>query len=71
MPGIHITGTDAPSRMPELAVEFWTDGREDVVTYTVDGNLERPGEAVDEAREHATADGHEELNLKTVRLSED
>lgn len=56
--------------MPELAVHLWIDDRSDVVTYTVDGDLKRPGEAVRKAQERAAEDGHEDVNLKTVELAE-
>lgn len=56
--------------MPKLDVHLWVDDRSDVVTYTVDGDLKRPGAAVDEAREAATDDGYDEVNLKEVNLRE-
>lgn len=56
--------------MPELEVQFWIDDRDDVATYTVEGDMKRPGAAIDEARDAATDDGHDELNLKEVRLAE-
>lgn len=56
--------------MPELVVELWIEDREDVVSYTVDGDLKRPGEAVAKAREQASADGYDEVNLKEVALAE-
>lgn len=56
--------------MPALEIAFWIDDRNDVATYTVDGELKRPGEAIQTAREEASDDGHEELNLKEVRLAE-
>lgn len=56
--------------MRKLDVAFWVDDRTDVVTYTVEGDLKRPGEAIERARERATDDGHDEVNLKEVRLSE-
>lgn len=56
--------------MPKLDVTFWVDDRGDVVTYTVDGELKRPGGAVERARERATADGYDEVNLKEVSLRE-
>ncbi len=56
--------------MPKLDVQFWVDDRSDVVTYTVDGDLKRPGDAIERARAAATDDGHDELNLKEVKLRE-
>jgi hypothetical protein len=56
--------------MPQLDVQLWVDGRNDVVTYTVDGDLKRPGEAIERARAAATDDGHDEINLKEVSLRE-
>ena len=56
--------------MPQLDVKFWVDGRNDVATYTVDGDLKRPGKAIERAREEASADGYDEVNLKEVSLRE-
>lgn len=56
--------------MPKLDVQFWVDDRNDVVTYTVDGDLKRPGPAIENAREQATGDGYDEVNLKEVSLRE-
>ena len=56
--------------MRKLDFELWVDDRTDVVTYTVDGDLKRPGPAVERAREAAAADGHDEVNLKEVALAE-
>ena len=56
--------------MPKLDVQLWVDGRNDVVTYTVEGDLKRPGAAIESAREKATADGYDEVNLKEVSLRE-
>ena len=56
--------------MPKLDVTLWVDDRSDVVTYTVDGDLKRPGPAIERAREEATADGYDEIALKEVALRE-
>ena len=56
--------------MPKLDVRFWVDDRNDAVTYTVDGDLKRPGTAIERAREEAADDGHDEVNLKEVSLRE-
>lgn len=54
--------------MPTLEVHFWVDDRSDVASYEVDGDLKRPGPAVDAAREKAAAEGHESLTLKEVSM---
>lgn len=54
--------------MPELEVSLRTD--DGVETYVVDGDLKRPGQAVETAEERAVSDGHEELDLAAVRLAE-
>jgi|AntDeeMinimDraft_4_1070355.scaffolds.fasta_scaffold00644_7 hypothetical protein len=56
--------------MPKLDIQLWVDDRNDVVTYTVDGDLKRPGDAVERAREEASSEGHDEVNLKEVSLRE-
>ena len=56
--------------MRKLDVQLWVEGGEDVVTYTVEGELKRPGSAVERARERATADGYDEVALKEVSLTE-
>lgn len=54
--------------MPTLEVRFWVDDGSEVATYAVDGDLKRPGPAVETAREQAAADGHESVTLKTVSM---
>ncbi|MCU4801504.1 hypothetical protein OB920_14080 [Halobacteria archaeon HArc-gm2] len=56
--------------MPKLDVQLWVDDRTDVVTYTVDGDLKRPGDAIERAREEAASEGYAEVNLKEVSLRE-
>lgn len=56
--------------MRTLDVQLWVDGRDGVQTYKVEGSLKQPGEAIERAREKAAEDGHEDVNLKEVKLSE-
>lgn len=56
--------------MPKLDAQLWVDDRSDVVTYTVDGDLKRPGPAIERALEKAMGDGYDEVNLKEVSLRE-
>lgn len=56
--------------MPELEVVLWTEDRDEPITYTVAGDLKRPGEAIEQAREAAGDDGHDAVELKEVRLAE-
>jgi len=56
--------------MPQLEVSLSVDGEADPVTYRVDGDLKRPGDAIQRAKDRAAADGHERAELDGVRLPE-
>jgi len=56
--------------MPQLEVSLDVDGEREPVTYRVDGDLKRPGEAIRRAKDRAAADGHEGADLDGVRLAE-
>lgn len=56
--------------MPQLEVHVTADDTSDPVTYLVDGDLKRPGDAIEHARELAAADGHENPELDEVKLAE-
>jgi len=56
--------------MPQLEVSLSVDGESAPVTYLVDGDLKRPGGAIQRAKDRAAADGHEGVELDGVRLAE-
>jgi hypothetical protein len=56
--------------MPQLEVHLTVEGESEPVTYLVDGDLKRPGEAIQSARERASEDGHENPRLDEVKLAE-
>ncbi len=55
--------------MARVEVELWVGDQEDVVSYTVDvdGGVTNTDRAVTAARERATADGYEDVNLKQLQ----
>jgi len=56
--------------MPQLEVHLAVEGEHEPIVYRVEGDLKRPGEAIQRARERAAADGHEGAELETVKLAE-
>jgi hypothetical protein len=51
-------------------VRLAVDGEHDPIVYRVEGDLKRPGEAIQRAKDRAAADGHEGAELETVELAE-
>ncbi|MBO4249336.1 hypothetical protein IL252_16100 [Halomicrobium sp. IBSBa] len=56
--------------MPQLEVHLSVDAESEPTVYHVDGDLKRPGEAIQAAKELATEDGHEGVELEEVKLAE-
>ena len=56
--------------MPQLEVHLRVDGAEAPAVYHVEGDLKRPGEAIQEAKARAGDDGHEGIELAEVKLAE-
>lgn len=56
--------------MPQLEVSLSVDDQSDTVRYLVDGNLKRPGRAIQTAKERAAEEGHENAELDQVKLAE-
>lgn len=56
--------------MPQLEVHLRVDGETEPTVYHAEGDLKRPGEAIQEAKAQADADGHEGIELEEVKLAE-
>lgn len=56
--------------MPQLEVHLVVEDAQDPVTYLVDGDLKRPGTAIDAAKSMAADDGYASAELEAVKLAE-
>lgn len=56
--------------MPELEVHLAVAEESDPITYIVDGDLKRPGGAIEDAKELAADDGYDDAELDSVELAE-
>lgn len=56
--------------MPQLEVHLAVDAESEPVTYLVEGDLKRPGAAIQRAQELAADEGYDDAELDEVRLAE-